>query len=65
MQLQNTLVVKQEELQLVQTKMNQVNKEQIELRERGLMLLGAIEALQEQITIEELNSTKTQEVDDD
>ena len=62
MTIKNILAVKQEELQLVQQKLNNLNKEQIELRERGLLLLGAIEVLQEQVTIDEL---KTDEVDDD
>ena len=62
MTIKNILAVKQEELQLVQQKLNHLNKEQIELRERGLLLLGAIEVLQEQVTIDEL---KTDEVDDD
>ena len=62
MTIENILAVKQEELQLVQQKLNHLNKEQIELRERGLLLLGAIEVLQEQVTIDEL---KTDEVDDD
>jgi hypothetical protein len=60
--IKNILAVKQEELQLVQQKLNNLNKEQIELRERGLLLLGAIEVLQEQVTIDEL---KADEVDDD
>ena len=65
MTLTNSLAVKQEELQVVQSKLNHLKKEEVTLQERGLMLLGAIEALQEQISIEEINNSSTEEADDD
>ena len=63
--IQNTLAVKQEEFKLVQTKMNELEKTRVELRERGLMILGAIDVLKEQINVEELTEQQKEVTNDE
>ena len=61
--IQNTIEVKTEEFKVIQTKMNELEKTRIELRERGLMLLGAIDVLKEQLNIDQLTNQQQEETD--
>ena len=56
MELQEQLLAKQEELNAINAKLNALQKETNELRERGLMTLGALEALQTVSTEQQLTS---------
>ena len=65
MTITNSIEVKQEELNLVKRKLNELEKTKQQLQERGLMIIGAIEALQEQVKINELTAQAEESNDDE
>lgn len=65
MTITNSIEVKQEELNLVKAKLNEIEKTKQQLQERGLMIIGAIEALQEQVKINELTAQAEESNDDE